>query len=175
MSIDDGPAYRQPHSCSIGLGGVESVEDALQLRPIDARSGIAHGHENACVVLLSADQQLPWTRLNRAHCFNRVEDQVQQDLLKLNPISVDGGRPLREASLDRDSVLDDCASRQSNNLVDCLTEIKTLLLRRLSLSETQSGWHVRPNHAMLLSYERSLPHGLVGAGLIVPVAGFVGS
>jgi len=130
MSIDDGPAYRQPHSCSIGLGGVESVEDALQLRPIDARSGIAHGHENACVVLLRADQQLSLTRLNRAHCFNRVEDQVQQDLLKLNAIPMDGGRPLREASLDRDSVLDDCASRQSNHLVDCLTQIETLLLRR---------------------------------------------
>ena len=130
MSIYDGPAYRQPHSCSIGLGGVESVEDALQLRPIDARSGIAHGHENACVVLLRADQQLSWTRLNRAHCFNRVEDQVQQDLLKLNAIPMDGGRPLREASLDRDSVLVDRASRQSNHLVDCLTQIETLLLRR---------------------------------------------
>ena len=27
-----------------------------------------------------------------------------------------------------------------------------------------------PNRAMLLTYERSLQHGLVGAGLIVPVA-----
>src|SRR5258708_39108536 len=30
---------------------------------------------------------------------------------------------------------------------------------------------MRPNRAMLLTYERSLQAGLVGAGLIVPVAG----
>jgi hypothetical protein len=52
-------------------------------------------------------------------------------------------------------------------------EFSTRLI--LSLSETLSGWHVRPNRAMLLSYERSLQPGLVGAGLIVPVAGLVGS
>ena len=38
-----------------------------------------------------------------------------------------------------------------------------------------TGWHVRPNRAMLLAYDRSLQHDLVGAGLIVPVAGLVGS
>jgi hypothetical protein len=45
----------------------------------------------------------------------------------------------------------------------------------LSLSETQSGWQVKPNCAMFLSYERSLQLGLVGAGLVVPVAGLVES
>jgi hypothetical protein len=38
-----------------------------------------------------------------------------------------------------------------------------------------TGWQVRSNRAMLLPYERSLRPGLVGAGLIVPVAGLVGS
>src|SRR6267142_6208845 len=99
MSIDNGPAYQQPHSCSTGFGSVESLEDALQMRGIDARPRIAHGHENACVVLLCADQQLSCSRLNRAHCFNRVEDQVQQDLLQLNAIPMDGKRSLSEASL----------------------------------------------------------------------------
>ena len=32
-----------------------------------------------------------------------------------------------------------------------------------------------PNRAMLLSHEGSLQLGLVGAGLIVPVAGLIGS
>ena len=45
----------------------------------------------------------------------------------------------------------------------------------LSLSETQSGWYVKPIRARRLSHERSLQPGLVGAGLIVPVAGLVGS
>jgi hypothetical protein len=47
--------------------------------------------------------------------------------------------------------------------------------RRLSLSETQFGWQVKPNRAMFLSYERSLQPDLVGADIIVPIAGLVGS
>ena len=45
----------------------------------------------------------------------------------------------------------------------------------LSLSETQLAWQVKPNRAMFLSYERSLQPDLVGAGIIVPIAGLVGS
>src|SRR6267154_3037877 len=131
MSIDNGPAYQQPNSCSTGFGSVESLEDALQMRRIDARPRIAHGHENVCAVLLCADQQLSCYRLDRAHCFNRVEDQVQQDLLQLNAIPMNGECPLREASLDRDSIVGDCASHHDNHLVDRFIEAKTLFsLRR---------------------------------------------
>src|ERR1700745_2892731 len=87
VSIDDGPAYRQAHPSSTGFGGIESLEDALRLRRIDARPGIAHGHANACVVSLRADQQFSRSRFYRAHGFDRVEDQVQQDLLNLNTVS----------------------------------------------------------------------------------------
>jgi hypothetical protein len=45
----------------------------------------------------------------------------------------------------------------------------------LSLSQTKSGWQVRPNRAMLLPHERSLQPGLVGTGVFVPVAGLVES
>jgi hypothetical protein len=46
---------------------------------------------------------------------------------------------------------------------------------RLSLSETKFGWQVKLNRAMFLSYEGSLQPDLVGAGIIVPIAGLVGS
>src|SRR4030095_702025 len=46
MSIDDGPAYRQPHPCSTGLGGVEGVEDLFEMLAINARPGIAHRHDD---------------------------------------------------------------------------------------------------------------------------------
>src|SRR6266576_5180955 len=42
MGVDDGPADRQPHPRSAGLGGVESLENALEMRRIDARPRIAH-------------------------------------------------------------------------------------------------------------------------------------
>jgi hypothetical protein len=45
----------------------------------------------------------------------------------------------------------------------------------LSLSETQSGWQVKSNRAMLLVDERCLQPDLVGADRIVPVASVVAS
>src|SRR5712691_3633351 len=131
MGIDDGPADRQPHPNSAGLRGVESLENALEMFRTNARPGIAHCHENATGLgLLGADQQLSWPRLDRAHGFDRVQDQVQHDLLQLNTISLDWKQPLREVGLDRDSILGDFASRQYDHLVDRLVEIKTTLSRR---------------------------------------------
>ena len=68
--------------------------------------------------------------VDRAHGFNRVQDQVQDDLLQLNTIAVDGKQSVRQAGLDRDAILGDYASRQSNHLIDCLIKIKMLLSRR---------------------------------------------
>jgi hypothetical protein len=75
---------------SAGLCGIKCLENAIDMRRIDARPGIAHGHENACAVRLGTDQQLSWSRLDRAHCFNRVQDKVQGDLLQLNAIPLNG-------------------------------------------------------------------------------------
>src|SRR5262245_16297514 len=70
MSVDDGAANRQPHACSTGLCGEESVEDPIEISRINARPGIAHGHEDAGLVLLGADQQLSCSLFNRTHCFS---------------------------------------------------------------------------------------------------------
>src|SRR6516225_8607695 len=72
MSMDDGAANRQPHARSTGFRGGEGVEDPIEIRRINARPGIAHGHEDACLILLGADQQLSCSLFNRAHCFSRI-------------------------------------------------------------------------------------------------------
>ena len=90
--------HRQPHACSTGFRGVEGVEDSIEVRRINARPGISHGHDDACLVLLGTDQQLSYSHLNRIHCFNCV--QVQQDLLQLNPIPLDLDQFFRKPSLD---------------------------------------------------------------------------
>src|SRR5262245_58929833 len=72
MCMDDGAADRQPHARSTGLGGVEGFEDAIEMLRINARPGIAHRHDDPCLILLCADQQLPCPLLNRAHCFSRI-------------------------------------------------------------------------------------------------------
>jgi hypothetical protein len=95
------------------------------------RSGIAHRYEDATrVVLLGADRQLSCPLLNRAHCFDSVQDQVQDNLLQLNAIHLNIGQPLGEAGLERDSIVDDCVLRQRNHIIDRLIKINPLLSRR---------------------------------------------
>ena len=87
MGINYRPADRQSHPHSARFRSVESLENALEMVRINAWSGITHCHENAfCPALLGADQQLPCSRLNGTHRFDRVQDQVQCDLLQLNTI-----------------------------------------------------------------------------------------
>ena len=61
------------------------------------------------------DRALRKSFLNRAHCFDGVQDQVQDDLLQLNTIRLNVRQPLGEAGLDRDAILDDCALRQAQS------------------------------------------------------------
>jgi hypothetical protein len=130
MGIDDRPADRQPHPYSAAFRGVESLEDALDIFRINARPGIAHRDEDAiCPALLGVDQQLSRPLVDRAQCFDRIQNQVQDNLLHLNAIPLNGKQPLREAGLNRDSILGDFASRQNNNFIDRLIEIKTILSR----------------------------------------------
>src|SRR5215470_1055464 len=130
MSLDDGAADRQPHPCPTGLRGVEGVEDSIEMRRINAGPRIADSHEGVCMVLLGADRQLSYPFLNRAHCFSRVQNQVQQDLLQLNAIPKDRKQSIRKPGLDRGAILEDCASRQYKHLINCRIKIKTLLSGR---------------------------------------------
>ena len=131
MGIDDRPADRQPHPYSAGFRGVESLEDALEMVRINTRPSIADRHEDAISLgLLRVDRQFSWPLLNRSHCFDRIHNQVQNDLLQLNTIPLNGKRPLRKVGIYRDSILGDFASRQYNHFIDRLIEIKTILSRR---------------------------------------------
>ena len=116
MGIDDRPADRQPHSYSAGFRGVESLEDALEMFRINTWASVAHCYEEAiCLGLLRADRQFSWPFLNRPHCFDRIHNQVQDDLLQLNTISLNGKRLLRKVGIYRDFILGDfrLASTQS--------------------------------------------------------------
>src|SRR6516165_4019504 len=129
MSLDDGAAYRQPHACSTRLRGVEGVEDAIEMRWINALPRIAYGDEDACLILLGADQQLSYPLLSRAHCFSRVQYQVQQDLLQLNAIPKDRNQSIRKPGLDRNAIPVGHALRQYEHFVDRRIEIKAFLSR----------------------------------------------
>ena len=108
VGVDDGPADRQSHPDPAGLRGVESIENALTTFPINARPGVAHRDEDAiCLALLGADRQFSRALVDRAHCFDCVQDQVQDNLLQLYTIPPNGSQPHRQAGLDGNSILGD--------------------------------------------------------------------
>src|SRR6516165_2599352 len=129
MSINDGASYRQPHACSTGLRRVEGVEDSIEMRWINAWAGIAYGHEGVCLALLGADHQLSCSNLGCAHCFSRIQNQVQQDLLQLNAIPRNREQTIRKPSLHRNAIPVGHALRQYEHFVDRRIEIKAFLSR----------------------------------------------
>jgi hypothetical protein len=91
VGTDDRPADGQPHPGSVGLCGVECFEYTLEMIGINARPGIAHGHEDAIrLSSFGADQQCFSSHLNGAHCFRGIQDQVQEHLLQFNTIPPNG-------------------------------------------------------------------------------------
>ena len=81
---------------------------------------MVRGHENVTGLgLLGADRQFPWPRLDRAHSFDRVQDQVQHDLLQLNTISLNGSQPLRQAGSDRNSFV--VTTLRANEITSLIT------------------------------------------------------
>jgi hypothetical protein len=55
MGIYDRSANRQPYPDTVGLRGVESLENALALFRINSRPRIAHGDDAIALLLLGAD------------------------------------------------------------------------------------------------------------------------
>src|SRR5262249_45420030 len=127
--INNGPADRQPHSYAACLRGVESLENALEMFWMDARPTIADCDEDTLFGFLDADLQLPCPGLNRGHCFNCVQNQVDDDLLQLNTIALHRREPISELGAERNSILADCASHHNNHLTDRLIEVKKLFSR----------------------------------------------
>src|SRR6266481_9927340 len=87
MRADDGAADREAQPYSAGLGRVKGVEDAFEMYRINSRPRITDRDQNLIrSPSLGADRQLSARAINRAHRFDCVQDQVQDDLLQLHPI-----------------------------------------------------------------------------------------
>ena len=64
---------------------------------IDAGSRIVNCDEDVCGPLLGDDRQHSRPLFDRPHCFDRVQDQIEHDLLQLNAIAANGSHARGEA------------------------------------------------------------------------------
>jgi pimeloyl-ACP methyl ester carboxylesterase len=88
---------RQPHAQATGLGRVERLEDAREVRRRQPRTRIAYRDEHGFRVrFIRAHQQLARSFCDLAHHFDGVHDQVEDYLLHL---SKPGQREIQAALL----------------------------------------------------------------------------
>src|SRR5262249_46070281 len=91
MGLDDRSAYRQPHAQSAGLRRVQGLEELINTRLLEPNPHVLHVDQytgvGAAIVSTSADQQPAPPAGDVAHRFDSVGEQIQHDLLKLNPIA----------------------------------------------------------------------------------------
>jgi hypothetical protein len=97
MSFDDGAADGEADTHAIAFRRVEGVEQFFHVLGIDAHARIPHAYTHTIAVLpFGSDQQVPRAIVHVNHRVGGVAEQVQDDLLELNPIAGDGREILGE-------------------------------------------------------------------------------
>ena len=89
VSFYDRTADRQPHTHAVSFCRVEGIEQALEARWRQPRTRIPHRDEHAVRLgRPGADQRFSRAVTVAAHRLQGVDDQVEDHLLQLNPISL---------------------------------------------------------------------------------------
>src|SRR5262245_8658473 len=145
MSLDDGATNGEPDTHAVGFRCVEGVEQLVHVVGVDAHAGIPHAHADTAAVLpFGSDQQLPRAIVHVNHRIGGIAEEVQDDLLELDPIAGDGREILGEFQLKNDAVSLQVAQRQCHDLPRDLVQVYRFD-RRFLLGEqgTHSRNHIR--------------------------------
>src|SRR5205807_6740245 len=104
------------------------VEEVPKARGSQPRTRIPHRDEHAARPgPTGADQQFSRPLADAAHRLDGVDDQVKNDLLQLNSVSLNERQALRELRLHRDAILHRFATGQSNHLKDRFVDVQAIL------------------------------------------------
>ena len=159
MRFDDRTADRQPHPQTAGLRRVEGREEVLKTRRSQSRPRILHRDQHAVRFGLSGgDEQLSRPFRDRAHRFDRVDDEIEDNLLQLDAIAFDERQTLPEFRLHRRAVLHRFATGELNHLADRLVYVHPVLpWRRLFDELTDAADDVAGAIAVLDDTTERLP------------------
>ena len=93
MAFNDGAADGEPHAHPGSLGRIERAEDFLQALWVDANAGVAHRKMDFVGTLSGGcDQQIARPIVDFSHRVGSIQDQVEENLLKLHTIALDPGK-----------------------------------------------------------------------------------
>src|SRR2546423_8446214 len=88
----------------------ESLEDVRQELGLDARSGVAHFHAEAMLYGVQHDRHVPARRRE----FNRVREEVPDDLFQTTGIALHQQRPIARNTCGKDNAF--VVGAESNGL-----------------------------------------------------------
>src|SRR5215475_7991761 len=126
VTFDDELADEQSHPHAGRLGRVEWVENTSNIFRAYAWSRVSYGDGDVGrPVHRSADRHFARTLCALSQCLDGVDNQIQNHLLQLNPISFDERQSLCKLRMHRDAVLHRLAARKLNHLVDRPIELRT--------------------------------------------------
>ena len=127
MSLNDRAADREPDTHTAAFGGIEGLEQPLEILKIDADAGILNAETQVFFSFsLGSDQELPGAIFNTSHRVGSISEQVEGDLLQLDTISDDGGEILGEFRTENYPIPLKIAQRQRNHLSGGLIQIQHL-------------------------------------------------
>ena len=138
MRFDDRPADREPHAESTRLRRVERLEHSgLRIRSRALRPSRGPRTCTPCRhrSKRDVDPHLAGTALDLTRRFDRIEDQVQHDLLQLNAISRNGRQLFREARLERHPGPLQLMANHRDHVTDNLVEVDGRDAQRLALDQ----------------------------------------
>ena len=130
MRDDNCAAYCQAEPQALRLRGKKRIENALQVRGWDATTLVVDGHTNAASVPpRCAHHEYTLRRSAVGHSAASVHDQVQENLLKLYPIAVNGRQVKRKVAVYSHSIAPQIGMRQPKRILNQLVQVERLILR----------------------------------------------
>src|SRR5216683_6004256 len=136
MRLDDRTADREPDADAVRFRRVEAVKDARYLLRLEAAPRILYGKDNSRAALdRGPDGQLPRPVGVPDHGFERVGDQVRDDLLQLDGIGHHQEGRGSEFGPRDDTLLVDGAARQVEHVLYDVVDIQQKLVRFLLVEQ----------------------------------------
>jgi hypothetical protein len=136
MTFNQGTADGQAHSHTIRFRCKEGSEEAMCFRA-KASTGVADRDQYvARVVDPGLHAERTRSICDRRHSLYAIQDQVQQDLLHLNPISRHQRESPRQLPFEPDSILINLTVSQSQHLLNNVVYVQPVLFGRFLLYES---------------------------------------
>src|ERR1700730_1949710 len=129
VGFDDRAANRQSHAQTAGLCREEGGEEPVGILWLYTSARILYRHENLVSLLLRSDQEVARAIRDSFHGLHAVHQQIDGNLLQLDPIPDHTNSRRRQLPPQRHAMLDQLTLYEEHNFIDHVIDIQPYLIR----------------------------------------------